>query len=316
MTAESERPAEKRFISGSELLLELAQELRREEQRVWTPLGKTGIVVSRLGLGAGPLGDHSLPDDQAEDLLRAALDMGVRVLDTAPSYGASEARIGRLFSRSPSLRDLAVVFTKGGYGVPGTPDWTKEVITRGIDRALATMCTTHIDVFFLHSCPPRDDLLEPLLAAKRAGKIRAIGYSGDGEGLAWAVRTGELDVVECSINLVDQEALGTVLPEAVSRGMGVVAKRTLMNAAFEHEHPVYTPRLRAAYPTREYGWVELASRFTAYAPQVNCALVGTRHKEKLAQVLSYIKKGPLPRTLEEDVRARFVMHGEGWGGVI
>ena len=310
-----ERP-DTRFLGGSELLSELSRELRLEEQRLWCPLGRTGLVVSRLGLGAGPLGDETLSDDDADALLRAAIDMGVRVLDTAPSYGVSEARIGRLFSRSPSLRDLAVLFTKGGYGVPGTPDWTPEVITRGINRALSTMCTTHLDVFLLHSCPPQDDLLEPLMAAKQAGKIRAIGYSGDGEGLAWAVRSGGFDVVECSVNLVDQEALHAVLPEAIQRGMGVVAKRTLMNAAFEREHEVYTPRLRAAYPTRRYGWVELAARFTAYAPEVHCALVGTRSPEKLAEVLRFIRKGPLPETLEQDVRARFAAHGEGWGGVI
>lgn len=303
-------------VLGGNLLAELSNELRREEQRAWCPLGKTGIVVSRLGLGAGPLGDASLSDDDAELLLRTALDLGVRVLDTAPSYGLSESRIGRLFSRSPELRDLAVVFTKGGYGVPGTPDWTPEVITRGINQALATLCTTHLDAFMLHSCPPRDDLLEPLVQAKRAGKIRAIGYSGDGDALLWAVRSGGFDVVECSVNLVDQEALATALPEAASRGMGVVAKRTLMNAAFEREHEIYTPRLRAAYPTRRYGWVELASRFTAYAPHVNCALVGTRRKEKLAEVLGYIRKGPLPPSLYEDVRSRFVMSSENWGGVI
>lgn len=322
MTSEesSNRPDARALLSASaphdELLAELSQELRREEQRLWCPLGKTGLVVSRLGLGAGPLGDESLSDDDAEVLLRTALDLGVRVFDTAPSYGQSEARIGRLFSRSPELRDLAVVFTKGGYGVPGTPDWTPEVITRGIDRALATMCISHLDAFMLHSCPPRDDLIEPLVQAKRAGKIRAIGYSGDGDALLWAVRSGGFDVIECSVNLVDQEALGSALPEAIAQGMGVVAKRTLMNAAFEREHAIYTQRLRAAYPERRYGWVELAVRFAAYAPDVHCALVGTRRKEKLAELLGHVRKGPLPPSLSEDVRSRFLMHAENWRGVI
>ncbi len=285
------------------------------------PLGRTGLVVSRLGLGAGPLGDAELGDDDAEALLRESLDLGVRVFDTAPSYGLSEARIGRLFSRSPELRDRAVIFTKGGYGVSGTRDWTKEVITRGIDRALATMCLSHLDAFMLHSCPPRDDLIEPLVEAKRAGKIRAIGYSGDGDALSWAVRSGAFDVVECSVNLVDQEALGSALPEAIARGMGVVAKRTLMNAAFEREHTIYTPRLRAAYPEMRYDraaltLVELATRFTAYAPEVHCALVGTRSREKLAEVLGFVRMGALPPSLVLDARSRFAMHGENWRGVI
>lgn len=297
----------------------LSHALRRADARLLCPLGRTGLVVSRLGLGAGPLGDAELGDNDADGLLRAALELGVRVFDTAPSYGLSETRIGRLFSRSPELRDLAVIFTKGGYGVPGTPDWTKEVITRGIDGALATMCLSHLDAFMLHSCPPRDDLIEPLVQAKRAGKIRAIGYSGDGAALSWAVRSGGFDVVECSVNLVDQEALCSALPEAIAQGMGVVAKRTLMNAAFEREHAIYTPRLRAAHPERQLtraGWVELATRFTAYAPEVHCALVGTRCKEKLEEVVGFVRKGALAASVVADVRSRFVTHGENWRGVI
>lgn len=297
--------------------------LHHDEERLLCPLGKTGLVVSRLGLGAGPLGDESHSDDHAEELLRVALDLGVRVIDTAPSYGRSEARIGRVFSRSPSLRDRAVIFTKGGYGVPGTPDWTRANLTRGIDRALATMCLSHLDAFMLHSCPPRDDLIEPLVEAKRAGKIRAIGYSGDGDALLWAVRSGGFDVVECSVNLVDQEALASALPGAIARGIGVIAKRTLMNAAFECEHPVYTPRLHAAYPEdradpsrTSVPWVELASRFTAWAPEVHCALVGTRSVAKLLEVLRYVRRGPLPAALAADARSRFAAHGENWHGVI
>ena len=302
--------------SGADLLSELSRELRREEARLVSPLGKTGITVSRIGLGAGPLGSEATDENDAEELLRAALDMGVRVVDTAPSYGQSEARIGRLFSRSPHLRPLTVLVTKGGYGVPGVADWTKEMVSRGVDRALGVMCTDYLDVFLLHSCPPRDDLLEPLLRAKEAGKVRAVGYSGDGDALAWAVRCGGFDVVECSVNLVDQEALRSSLPEAAARGIGVLAKRSLMNAAFETEHPIYSGRLRAAYPTRRFGWVELASRFAAYAPAVSCALVGTRRKEKLAEVRDFVKRGPLPRGVVDDVHARFAAHGPSWGGVV
>ena len=57
-------------------------------------LGATGLTVSEVGLGAGPLGDPALDDADAERLVRAAVDLGVTLIDTAPSYGRSEARIG------------------------------------------------------------------------------------------------------------------------------------------------------------------------------------------------------------------------------
>src|SRR5262249_47484150 len=161
---------------------------------------------SPLGLGAGPLGDFALGDADAERLIRGAFDLGINVVDTAPSYGASETRIGRVLSAmSAAERDSKVVVTKGGYGVSGVGDWTPEVIERGIEQALRRLETDRIDVFLLHSCPlerlSRRDLLAPLEQAKKAGKVRAVGYSGDGEALGWAIACDSFDVVECSVNL-------------------------------------------------------------------------------------------------------------------
>ncbi|WP_225414506.1 aldo/keto reductase [Stigmatella hybrida] len=102
------------------------------------PLGNTGLEVSPLGFGAGPVGSETLSDTEAEALLHGVLDAGINLLDTAPSYGRSEERIGRVLA---SRRREAVVSTKCGYGVPGVEDWTGPCITLGIERAL-TGCTS------------------------------------------------------------------------------------------------------------------------------------------------------------------------------
>jgi aryl-alcohol dehydrogenase-like predicted oxidoreductase len=285
-------------------------------------LGRTGIAVSAVGLGAGPLGAASLSDHDAELLLRSAIDLGVRVIDTAPSYGASEERIGTLLSRSPHLRDRVVLVTKGGYGVPGVPDWTPAVIARGIELALARLCVEHIDVFLLHSCPPRDDLLEPLVAARNAGRVRAVGYSGDGDALAWAAACDAFDVLECSVNVVDQCALESSVPRAHARSAGVIAKRALANAAWTRIDHVYSARIRDAYPnapSEEWDgveWSELAIRFAAHAPGVDCALVGTSNAKRLEEVVRAADKGPLPATISDSVRARFTTRAHMWSGVI
>jgi aryl-alcohol dehydrogenase-like predicted oxidoreductase len=85
------------------------------------PLGSTGLNVAPLGLGGGPLGDLGLADADAARVIDAALDAGVDLIDTAPSYGASEDRLGRALR---GRRDQVVLVTKGGYGVPGVPDWS------------------------------------------------------------------------------------------------------------------------------------------------------------------------------------------------
>ncbi|HVH43474.1 MAG TPA: aldo/keto reductase [Labilithrix sp.] len=286
------------------------------------PLGQTGMQVSALGFGAGPLGDASIDDETAELLLRNAIELGIVVFDTAPSYGASEARLGRLLaSMSKRDRDELVIVTKGGYGVAGVTDWTPEVIERGVDEALSRLATDRIDVFLLHSCPrerlERGDLLAPLERVRRSGKVRAIGYSGDGDALAWAIRCSTFDVVECSLNIVDQEALGQ-LPTAKARGLGVIAKRALAGAPWRDPTSPYVGRWRAAFGDSLGGLDpdELAIRFAAYATGVDTALTGTRRLEHLYRAATYVARGPLPSELQDEIVRRFAAQGGSWPGII
>ena len=112
--------------------------------------GDTGLMTSAIGLGAGQIGDVGLSETDVAALLNYALDHGVTLIDTAPSYGISEERIGRHVA---SRRHDRVLSTKLGYGIDGVPDWTGPCITAGIERALKRMRVTHIDIAHLHSCP-------------------------------------------------------------------------------------------------------------------------------------------------------------------
>jgi aryl-alcohol dehydrogenase-like predicted oxidoreductase len=293
------------------------------------PLGKTGLAVSALGFGAGPLGDSALSEVDAQYMLAALASLGVCVIDTAPSYGDSEARIGRAFAARGSLtRADTILMTKGGYGVPGVADWTPAVIDQGIDLVLRRLQTDYVDVFLLHSCPldtlTRGDLFAALQRAKYAGKVRAVGYAGDGAALAWAIESGHFDVVECSVNLVDQRALATAIPSAVARGVGVVAKRALASAAWlagggrDGVDGVYPTRMRTAFPASLAGLAfdELALRYAAFAPGVGTALMGTRSRDRFAQAAAQVERGPLPLTVQAEIADRFARHGADWHGMI
>ncbi|MGH7281153.1 MAG: aldo/keto reductase, partial [Polyangiaceae bacterium] len=234
-------------------------------------LGKLGFDVSVLGLGCGALGD-GMSEHDAEALVARALDLGVVLFDTAPSYGDSEAKLGRALSRD---RNRAVLVTKGGYGVEATPDWTRECIARGVDRALLRLRTDSIDVFLLHSCPldvlARGDLIEELGIAKSAGKIRAIGYSGDNDALAWAARESAIDVIETSLSPFDQSAFAHVEAASV-RGAGVLVKRPLGNAPWRFDArperadiATYWDRYREMNFRRYEDPSDVALRFAAFA---------------------------------------------------
>jgi aryl-alcohol dehydrogenase-like predicted oxidoreductase len=289
------------------------------------PLGATGVRVSIVGFGAGPLGDERLGDRDADALVGRALDLGITLFDTARSYGASEERLGRALG---ARRREVLVATKGGYGVAGVADWTPDAIGRGIDDALARMKTDVIDVFFFHSCPldtlRRDDLLGELARAKESGKIRFAGYSGENDELAWAVHSRRFDVVECSVSPLDRGSLAALVPDAAARGIGVLAKRSLANGVFDHRSRperhdlgIYWDRLRAlGRDPSPLAWPEAMIRFAAHAPGVSSALVGTTRADHLASAAVAAARGPLPAALAAELADAWTMHISGRDGVI
>lgn len=287
--------------------------------------GTTGLRVSVLGLGAGQVGAEVLPEAEAERLLHRTLDLGVTLIDTARGYGLSEERIGRYLQQR---RDEFVLSTKGGYGVEGTQDWSPENIRRGIERALRLMRTDRIDIFHLHSCPQgtlrRDDLLAELDRARGAGLIRVAAYSGENGALAWAAESGRFGSLQTSVNVTDQWSLHHVLPGAAVRGLGLIAKRPIANAAWQFsERPVgqyaevYWERLQTLrLDPGDLDWNEFALRFSAFAPGVGSAIVGTARVENLERNVTAVEKGPLPAEVLERIEAAWAEHGQGWGGEV
>lgn len=285
------------------------------------PYGSTGLLVSALGLGAGQIGDAKLDETDVGRLLNAAVDAGVNLIDTARGYGLSEARIGRHLAHR---RREIVLSTKLGYGVEGFADWTGPCVTAGVDAALARMKTDWLDIVHLHSCPAevlaRGEVVTALEAAKRAGKLRALAYSGENADLDAAVASGRFDGFMASLNLCDQRVIDRVLSRI--GGLGFVAKRASANHPWRFgERPVgdyceaYWLRWRAMAP-EHYGrpWGELAIRFAASIEGVSSVLVGTANPANLAQNLAWFAQGPLPPYWVGNLRAAFVQHDRDWVG--
>ena len=290
------------------------------------PFGATGLRVPALGFGAGSVGDGTLDETEAGRLLNGALDLGLTFVDTAPGYGLSEERIGRHLSHR---RSSFVLSTKLGYAVPGVADWTGECIARGVDLALARLRTDVLDVAHLHSCPLgtllAGGVVEALLAAVAAGKVRVAAYSGENEALAWAVSSGAFGSVQASVSVCDQRSLSRELAEAAARGLGVVAKRPLANTPWDPGAAHPDDAAAAAYRERwntlhldELGLdpAELAVRFAAFAPGVSTAIVGSRRLEHLAQMHALVARGPLPAQISEEIETRFAALGQEWPGMI
>lgn len=287
--------------------------------------GHSGLKVSVLGFGAGHVGSPSLPEDAAARLLHGVLDAGINLLDTAPSYGLSEERIGRHLQ---GRRGEFVLSTKCGYGVPGVEDWTGPCITQGVELALRRLRTDVIDVLHFHSCPvdvlERPGLVDALTRAVEEGKVRVAAYSGDNAALEQAIASGRYGSVQVSVNLFDQRAIERGVRMAQERGMGVIVKRPLGNAPWRFaERPeagdiaLYWERMRRmGLDARGLDWSELALRFAAFVPGVSSCIVGTSSVENLQRNLRALERGPLPPEVVSAIREAFRRNDSGWDGQI
>jgi len=290
------------------------------EQR---PYGQTGLEVSALGLGAAQVGDPRLSEAEAASLLAATVDAGITLIDTAPSYGLSEQRIGRHLATS---RNRVVLSTKLGYGVDGIEDWTGPCITAGIEKALNVLHTDRIDIAHLHSCPAstlaRGEVVDALERARRDGKVRAIAYSGENDDLAFAISMQQFDGFMASLNICDQRVIDSTLP--LLNGKGFIAKRPSANHPWRFEQaPVgdycetYWHRWKAmGLSNHGLDWGELAIRFALSIPGVASAIIGTGSLTHLLQNLVWAAEGPLDPSMAAELRAGFRGHDRDWSGQI
>ncbi|MFI6282034.1 aldo/keto reductase [Streptomyces sp. NPDC050988] len=218
------------------------------------PLGRTGLRVSRLGLGLASLGGlfEPVPEQQAADTIDTAWELGVRLFDTAPvyGYGRSETRTGAALASRP--RDTYVLCTKVGRLIePGGPDtqpiwadppagvgprldYSYAGVLRSVEESLARLGLDRIDVLHVHD--PDEDFGAAVGEAYRAlADLRAEGVVGavslgvnHAPVAARFLREAADPGPDCVLlagryNLLDQSGLDELLPLCVERGVAVMA---------------------------------------------------------------------------------------------
>jgi aryl-alcohol dehydrogenase-like predicted oxidoreductase len=303
------------------------------------PFGKTGFQVSSLGFGAAEIGFIKPQQEQAAKMLNFLLDQGVNVIDTAAGYETSELTIGEAISHR---RSEFVLISKCGNKVKeiDAEPWSDSLITQTVDRSLKRLKTDVLDVMLLHTCDEatlrKGEALGALVKARKAGKIKFAGFSGDNEAAAYAASLPDVAVIETSINITDQVNIDHVLPLARKNQIGILAKRPIANACWKdiNSHPGfykdyaknYTDRLaKMKISPADLGiagplpaaWVELALRFTLSQDGVHSAIIGTANPENARQNVAAADKGPLPDPVVKKIRDAFAV-GQGsekWVGL-
>jgi len=180
-------------------------------------LGKTGLMVSRVGMGGIPI--QRPPFDEAVKIINRALDLEVNFIDTALGYGDSEERIGKAIT---DRRDEVILATKGGR-------------LKHIERSLKRLNTDYIDLWQFHNIASLEELkqvlgsgggMEGAKEALRAGKIGHIGFSSHNLEVAKkAVTSGQFETVQFPLNFIAREAADELVGLARDNDVGFIGMK-------------------------------------------------------------------------------------------
>jgi len=205
-------------------------------------IADTGVEVSAIGFGTVKIGrdrgvkypqSFVIPDDsQVLNLLAICQELGINLLDTAPAYGNSEQRLGKLLTSAH--RQNWILSSKAGEEFDENSseshyDFSERAITQSVERSLRRLNTDYLDIVMIHSngddmnIIEHDGALETLAKLKQAGKIRASGMSTKtvAGGIA-ALKRSDCAMVTYNLKETNERA---VIEYAAAHNKGIFIKK-------------------------------------------------------------------------------------------
>ncbi|MEM7403983.1 MAG: aldo/keto reductase [Pseudomonadota bacterium] len=307
----------------------------------YTELGRTGLRVSVAGLGCGGfsrLGQTrgaSTADSVA--LVRAAMDLGVNLLDTAESYKTEEI-VGKAVAGS--ARHEAVISSKSNIA-RGADLRTADDVVKSLHASLERLGTEYIDVYHLHGVRPAHveyaiaEIVPALERERAAGRIRYLGITETAPNdpthltLERAVTSDLFDVVMVAFHLLHQNARQSVFPACKRHRVGtllmfavrlIFSQPERLKATLADLHAKGDLPEALATDTNPLGFVfehdgpvadphlaliDAAYRYARHEPSVNVVLFGTGSQSHLKTNIASILAPPLPDAVVSRVQADF-----------
>lgn len=189
-------------------------------------LGKTELQVSKIAFGGIPI--QRLSKDEAVEVVRGVIDMGVNFLDTAYAYGDSEEKIGEAIKNYD--RSELIIASK-------SPAQDKAGFLEQLETTLSRLGTDYVDIYQHHGLHGReriDAIMGPggahegMREAMAAGKIRHPAFSAHSlESAIEVMKTEKFEVTQIPFNFVDDKAAEEVIPLASKLDMGFISMKPL-----------------------------------------------------------------------------------------
>ncbi|MET0838875.1 MAG: aldo/keto reductase [Marmoricola sp.] len=291
----------------------------------YRPLGRSGLMVSAVGIGCNAFG-RRVDAAGVTEILDTAQEVGVTLLDTADIYGpqpgVSEELLGHALK---GRREEFVVATKFGMDMQGANGedhgvrGSRSYVRRAVEASLQRLQADHIDLYQLHApdpVTPIEETLGALTELVREGKVRYIGCSNfDGwqvTDAAWTSATKGLErfvSVQNRYSLLDREVEREVVPAAEKFGLGVLPffplEYGLLTGKYRRGEDAPAGSRADLDPTRS-GWLAKADwdrieRLEAYAAErglsiLDVAIAGLAAQPAVSSVISGATRGEQVRT--------------------
>lgn len=210
----------------------------------YKPLGKTGVLVSELCLGAMTFGGRGywksigeVPQDEVNDLVKTALDKGINFIDTANAYseGLSEIMLGKALESLGINRQQVVIATKVrirmGEGA-NQVGLSRLHIADSVNDSLERMGLEHIDLLYIHGVDPITPLEETMRGLEdvvRAGKVRYLGVSNHpawmvtkANGIADKMGWTKFSAMQNFYSIAARDVERELVPMALSEGLSLM----------------------------------------------------------------------------------------------
>jgi len=246
-------------------------------------LGKTELMVSKIGLGGVPL--QRLTDDEAAAVTKRCLDRGINFFDTAIEYSNSEGRVGKAIR---SRRQGLIIATKSNFG-------TRQEIKNNLKLSLKQLGVDYIHLYQFHNVSdlstyrsligPRGPI--PVMQdAKRSGLVKHIGITTHSMDVAKeAVKSGHFETIMFPFNFVTSESATELLPLTRQYDIGFIAMKPLAGGLVKQ--------------------VKIAFKYLLQFPDV-VAIPGIQRENEIDEIVRIVEGKPQMTGAERKEMARVI----------